>query len=624
MDDAATLLLGSHMAVAAVLLGLLSCHRRHSNAVPVACRSVRHLCTATSLYISLIGIGLMRLEWSLLGAALLAAYGFLAISVVVLNTVVNIAEPNRPTRETLTGEQRQKAEELAVHIRGYTECSKEAKSDPASPCSAICIQSFPGVAPATCLGPVAPPKADQVTARRTSRTASDNLAKRLSLSVEDDPMSTGLTVEILSVDDDRMYHSVLRRSLKNSNFKLTSALTSEECLDILALRHARGGVKSFPTMMLMDVNLTNNLGYKTVHEIRRKYPCAAMPIVMVSSAHDTETVVKSLMAGANDFISKPFCLKSLTARIGAQLRALEFWEGQLEAQRSDVLLKQMLPESVIARLNSGVRPVYDNLSEVSILFSDIVGFTTLASVLPTEQLIHMLDTLFTAFDELTDKHGVYKVETIGDAYMVVAGHDEQSRHDHARRMMNIAADMVETASSILLPDGTPLEIRVGIHSGPAYAGVVGRKMPRYCLFGDTVNVASRMESNSFPLCIHVSNSTYNCYKGHAETDSSGKFGFLDLGHRDIKGKGFMHTWLVQGIGNAESAYELYGRRQGAALRRSIDGSDAGSPGPSMVAAMPWQSSVDFPTGSSLDTHVRRRRSIACSRPASYIRGGSTP
>ena len=145
--------------------------------------------------------------------------------------------------------------------------------------------------------------------------------------------------------------------------------------------------------------------------------------------------------------------------------------------------------------------------------------------------------------------------------MIVSGHDKKSADDHAHRMLRVAEEMIDIASSMTTPLGEPLRIRVGIHSGPAYAGVVGRTRPRYCLFGDTVNTASRMESNGFPMCVHLSHSTYQLVKNSAE------FEFSRLPIREIKGKGPMKTLLLH-TGDWEAGYETAVESVAARFSRS--------------------------------------------------------
>ncbi|XP_013785585.1 soluble guanylate cyclase 88E-like, partial [Limulus polyphemus] len=180
-----------------------------------------------------------------------------------------------------------------------------------------------------------------------------------------------------------------------------------------------------------------------------------------------------------------------------------------EMKRTDELLYQMIPKQVADRLRKGEAAVAtcQDFDCVTILFSDVVTFTEISSRISPMEVVSMLNSMYSMFDQLTEKHKVYKVETIGDAYMVVSGAPDIV-DKHAENICDMALDMVDVIGDLKDPStGQSLRIRVGIHSGMVVAGVVGLKMPRYCLFGDTVNTASRMESTSEALKIHISEKT---------------------------------------------------------------------------------------------------------------------
>ncbi len=222
--------------------------------------------------------------------------------------------------------------------------------------------------------------------------------------------------------------------------------------------------------------------------------------------------------------------------INGMLDALQGLHRQLETerQRAERLLLNIMPRSVADRLKAG-EEIADSYRDVSVLFADLVGFTSLASVVPANELLPMLDGIFSAFDELADQHGLEKIKTIGDASMVVAGVPEPVT-DHAQVLAAMGLDMVKAIETESQRRGVQLQVRVGIHSGPVVAGVIGTRKFSYDLWGDTVNVASRMESSGVPGRVQVSEATV-AKLGH-------KFVLEERGPVAVKGKGEMRAWLL--------------------------------------------------------------------------------
>uniref|UniRef100_A0A672RSG5 Guanylate cyclase n=1 Tax=Sinocyclocheilus grahami TaxID=75366 RepID=A0A672RSG5_SINGR len=217
-------------------------------------------------------------------------------------------------------------------------------------------------------------------------------------------------------------------------------------------------------------------------------------------------------------------------------------ELEVERQKTDALLAQMLPKSVALALKTGKPVKPEHFSDVTLYFSDIVGFTTISALSEPIEVVDLLNDLYILFDGIIAIHDVYKVETIGDAYMVASGVPNRNGNRHAAEMANMSLDILHCIGTFQMrhmPD-VKVKIRIGLHSGPVVAGVVGLKMPRYCLFGDTVNTASRMESTGLPYRIHVNQSTVDVL-------NSLKLGYkIDgRGRTELKGKGVEETyWLV--------------------------------------------------------------------------------
>ncbi|XP_077439827.1 uncharacterized protein LOC144062372 [Vanacampus margaritifer] len=238
-----------------------------------------------------------------------------------------------------------------------------------------------------------------------------------------------------------------------------------------------------------------------------------------------------------------FSFKQMTEWIQNYARSLTEKTEDLRRQRklAEDLLHQMLPKSVAKQLRRHKHVEAESYEKVTIFFSDIVGFTSISASCTPLQVVEMLNSLYVCFDTRIDSYDVYKVETIGDAYMVVSGLPERNGDRHADEVAKMALDLVAAVRQVFIPHmpNQRLQLRAGIHTGPCVAGIVGYKMPRYCLFGDTVNTASRMESTSLPQKIHTSSATYLALIKDYSYE-------LQLrGEIEVKGKGKMNTyWLI--------------------------------------------------------------------------------
>jgi class 3 adenylate cyclase len=211
----------------------------------------------------------------------------------------------------------------------------------------------------------------------------------------------------------------------------------------------------------------------------------------------------------------------------------------VEHERSESLLLNILPPSISDRLKGGQKAIADGFAEVTVLFADIVGFTELSARMPPADLVRVLNEVFSRFDELAERHGLEKIKTIGDAYMAAAGLPEP-RADHAIAAVSMALDMKAALAQVNREQGTSLEVRIGLNSGPVVAGVIGKKKFIYDLWGDTVNTASRMESHGVKGTVHLSEATAKLVEG--------RFALEERGSITVKGKGEMRTFLVREAG----------------------------------------------------------------------------
>ncbi|XP_012537181.2 retinal guanylyl cyclase 2 [Monomorium pharaonis] len=302
----------------------------------------------------------------------------------------------------------------------------------------------------------------------------------------------------------------------------------------------------------------------------------------------------------------------------------------MEKKKTEQLLNRMLPSSVAEKLKLGMPVDPEEFREVTIYFSDIVGFTTISARSTPFQVVDLLNDLYTCFDDTINAYTVYKVETIGDAYMVVGGCPVRIP-DHATQVATMALDLLHQSGKFKLkhlPD-TPLRLRIGLHTGPCCAGVVGLTMPRYCLFGDTVNTASRMESTGAPWRIHLSQATRD------RLMQVGGYHIEYRGPTDVKGKGKMPTyWLLgkQGfdkeLPKPPPLRENHGLDESHMLGNHQNGMSSDSACSSQLPVIPSQDETHEEPPSPLEIKPDRQESVSSggvtngsSRAASFEEAG---
>jgi adenylate cyclase len=286
-------------------------------------------------------------------------------------------------------------------------------------------------------------------------------------------------------------------------------------------------------------------GYQVLERLKATPELRDIPVIMISAIDEIDSIVRCIEIGAEDYLPKPFNPVILRARVAASLEKKRLRDREhaflaqlrIEREKSERLLLNVLPSTIAERLKEDQGVIAESFSEATILFADVVGFTQMSALIKPVELVYLLNEIFSSFDELAARHGLEKIKTIGDAYMVAAGLPER-RHDHAEAMAEMALDMQDALAAFNRARGAALDIRTGLNTGPVVAGIIGTSKFIYDLWGDAVNTASRMESHSTPGRIQVTATTFERLR-HA-------YRFESRGLINVKGKGDMPTYFLLG------------------------------------------------------------------------------
>ncbi|KAJ3319025.1 hypothetical protein HDU76_000663 [Blyttiomyces sp. JEL0837] len=261
--------------------------------------------------------------------------------------------------------------------------------------------------------------------------------------------------------------------------------------------------------------------------------------VLSFAAAEVSFVISDVLAKV--FVTLVLVNSTVEESQNARVDAISAIANEMESamEHSDKLLSKMMPPSILEQIKSGKATKAEEFPSVTVFFSDIANFTVLSSRTSTQDMLATLNKLWVEYDAIARRWGMYKVETIGDAYLGVIGAPERVP-DHAERAVNFSIDVIEMVKTFKTITNEPIQIRVGLNSGPITAGILGEENPHWCIVGDTVNTASRMESTSKAMMIHISESTYNLIKGKSGLNVS------EVEVMNIKGKGTMNTYWVYG------------------------------------------------------------------------------
>jgi adenylate cyclase len=360
---------------------------------------------------------------------------------------------------------------------------------------------------------------------------------------------------LILVDDSPLIRDLIGEQLEQGGWEVRRAGGGKEALAL---------VRDWPAdTVVCDLHMPDMAGFDVIHEIRRIDQ--TLPVVVLSGDDDLTAVLGAVRLGAFDYVIKQSddlgALEAAIARAVAHGRlarenlrltaALERANAELAAHvhelrtqhalleqartRSDALLRNILPGAVAERLMRGEQVIADGFDQCTVLFADLVGFVQLASERAPIAVVQLLDDIVSRFDHLVECHGLEKIKTMGDAYMAAAGLPTP-RADHAQAAAEMALDMLTVIEAVRSQSAVALQVRIGIHSGPVVAGIIGTKKFSYDVWGDTVNVASRMQSSSVPGRIQISEATHRLLGDRYAVEARGPTA--------VKGKGQVQTWFL--------------------------------------------------------------------------------
>jgi len=334
---------------------------------------------------------------------------------------------------------------------------------------------------------------------------------------------------VMVVDDEEQNRQLLRDPLEAHGYTVIEVENGMRTLQKVE--------EQTPDVILLDLMMPKMDGFEVCRRLKRYWKSAHVPILVLTALSDRKERLMGIEAGANDFLTKPVDVQDVIMRVKNAVYTKRLHDLlQAEREKSETLLRNILPKVIAERMKNGQLNIAESHPDATLLVADLVGFTALTAAIDAVEIVKLLNEIFSAFDTLAEKRGLEKIKIIGDAYMAAGGiHSHHS--DHAEAITHLALEFQGQIDHINDHYNTSIQIRIGIHSGPLVAGVIGRKTFAYDVWGETVNMACRLESNGEPGRIQVSEATYKRLKD--------KFKFESKHVVDMKGHGEINAyWLV--------------------------------------------------------------------------------
>ena len=342
-------------------------------------------------------------------------------------------------------------------------------------------------------------------------------------------------MRILIAEDDKDSQKLLARILEKENYEIVVADDGRMAWETFQREDFR--------LVITDWIMPRMKGLELCEKIRAKEKPGYVYIILVTSMEEKADLVRALDAGADDYVTKPYDRGELLARVRAGQRIISLEqkiseknrELSVEKEKSERLLLSIFPKFIADRLKEDSSPIADSFTEASILFAGINDFSNLVVQKTPNEIVDLLGQVFSAFDRLAQQFGLEKIKTLGEMYIAAAG-VPVPRPDHAEAVAEMAFAMQEEIVRFDAGLGRPLQLRVGIDTGPVVAGVIGTAKLAYDLWGDTVSTAAQMEAYGLAGSIQVTSETYGCLQKN--------FMFEERGEFYVQGKGNIRTYLL--------------------------------------------------------------------------------